>query len=329
VAPTTTTTTVIQTASVTFNANGGSGIMANETETVGTAAALTANAFAFGGYSFTNWNTAPNGGGTSYANGAIYSFATSVTLYAQWTATTPSPFVGIKSSNWSGYVLPSSSILTQASAQWTVPTLNCVDTPNNNSTPWVGIGGFEWPTGGSSGQLLQTGTEDDCVNGVQQDHGWWELYPVNYQQSFSNFLVSAGNSMQAFVFQESNGGWETLLNNLTTGLSAIMVIGEGWGVAPTPASGPITFTYQGTTAGFTYSGGYSAEWIVEDTGNASGRNFPFANYGNVPFSNLTTSLSPWSLTASDGIEIVQNGVTLSSPTPINSNGGFTVTYMGP
>src|SRR5664280_398368 len=37
------------------------------------------------GYVFNDWNTASNGSGTPYANGATYSFAVPVTLYAQWT----------------------------------------------------------------------------------------------------------------------------------------------------------------------------------------------------------------------------------------------------
>jgi uncharacterized repeat protein (TIGR02543 family) len=39
------------------------------------------------GYSFNNWNTAPDGSGTSYAGGATFLMGSSnVTLYAQWTA---------------------------------------------------------------------------------------------------------------------------------------------------------------------------------------------------------------------------------------------------
>jgi hypothetical protein len=40
------------------------------------------------GYAFNDWNTSPNGSGTSYANGSIYSFGTDILLYAQWTADT-------------------------------------------------------------------------------------------------------------------------------------------------------------------------------------------------------------------------------------------------
>jgi YVTN family beta-propeller protein len=72
---------------VTFNANGGTGTMANETEPYGTATDLTANAFTYTGYTFTGWNTAANGSGTAYANDASYPFTASATLYAQWTVT--------------------------------------------------------------------------------------------------------------------------------------------------------------------------------------------------------------------------------------------------
>ena len=72
---------------VTFNANGGSGIMANETIATGNSAALTANAFTRTGYSFSGWNTDAGGAGTGYANGQNYVMSSaSVTLYAQWTA---------------------------------------------------------------------------------------------------------------------------------------------------------------------------------------------------------------------------------------------------
>ncbi len=321
------------TATITFNSNGCSGYMANETEPLGVTAALTPNAFTCSGYTFTGWNTASNGSGTSYTDGELVQFTGSVTLYSLWTATPTSiTFTGSTTPNWSGYVLPSdSAVFTDVSAQWTVPTLNCADTPNAVSFTWVGIGGYGWSTGGTSGTLLQTGTNDGCVNGVQQDYGWFEEYPSdpNYSQGFANFPVSPGDTMEAYVFQTSGGSWETLLNNLTTGLSAIMVTGEGWGVSPTPASGPIAFTYQGTTTDLSYSGGYTAEWVTEDPTGSSGSYSPFANYGTVTFTNLETNLpSGWLLPNSDGVEMVQNGAVLSVPSTV-SGGGFTVTYMGP
>ena len=71
--------------SVTFDSNGGTGTTA--TQTANTATALTANGYSRTGYTFAGWNTAANGSGTAYADGASYAFSSSTTLYAQWTAT--------------------------------------------------------------------------------------------------------------------------------------------------------------------------------------------------------------------------------------------------
>ena len=72
-------------STVTFDGNGStSGATAAQTSAV--SAALTSNGFSKTGYTFSGWNTAANGSGTAYANGATYSFSSSTTLFAQWTA---------------------------------------------------------------------------------------------------------------------------------------------------------------------------------------------------------------------------------------------------
>ena len=71
---------------ITFNANGGTGSMANQSSS--TATAINANTFTRTGYTFAGWNTAANGSGTAYADGASFPFTVSNTLYAQWTPNT-------------------------------------------------------------------------------------------------------------------------------------------------------------------------------------------------------------------------------------------------
>lgn len=71
-------------STVIFNANGGSGAMA--VQSASTATNLSTNAFTRSGYTFTGWNTAADGTGTAYADGASYPFGSSTTLYAQWTS---------------------------------------------------------------------------------------------------------------------------------------------------------------------------------------------------------------------------------------------------
>lgn len=313
------------TATVTFNANSGSGSMTSETEDLNTATALSPNTFVYAGHTFNAWNTSPTGSGTSYANDATYSFTTSVTLYAQWTSIT-TPFTGQASSNWSGYVLPTSTPLTGASGQFTVPTLNCTTTPDGVTGTWVGIGGV----GGNSGALLQTGVIENCVDGVQQNSGFWEIVPAtpNQSETYTDFPVNAGDTMIATIEYE-NGQWATVLEDVNTGLSGVFVAGANW-VVLTTSTGTVVGGVQGNASGYAYSGGYSAEWIQEDVTQAStGSLFPFPDYGSVTFTGLKVLPAGSSLPNSDAVEIQNSaGAVISVPGPYGGSSGFTVTYTG-
>ena len=243
-------------------------------------------------------------------------------------AATPAQPTGAprQSTNWSGYVLPSTTALTAVGGGWTVPTLDCAATPNGGVAIWVGIGGYPSPPDGASGSLLQTGITADCIDGAQQNRAWWEQYPSepNRSADFAAFPIAPGDRIQGSVFVGPTGAWETRVDDLTTGLSGVMTIGSGWGVRTDAGDG--TFDPQGHTTNLSFSGGYTAEWIVEDYAEL-GSPVPLAAYGTVDFSGLTTSLASWSLTAAEGVEIVQNGVVRSvpsTPTPV----GFSVSYSG-
>lgn len=75
---------------VAFDANSGTGTMANQQFTTGVAQALTANAYVRDGQYFAGWNTSADGSGTAYEDGAMISEdltnvgGSVVTLYAQW-----------------------------------------------------------------------------------------------------------------------------------------------------------------------------------------------------------------------------------------------------
>ena len=81
------------TYTVVFNANGGSGTMADESFTYDTSKALTTNEFTRPGYEFVEWNTQSDGSGTSYSDGQSVSNLTTasggiVNLYAIWERST-------------------------------------------------------------------------------------------------------------------------------------------------------------------------------------------------------------------------------------------------
>ena len=91
---------------VTFAANGATGTMAPETADSPTA--LSANSFTWAGYNFEGWNTAPDGSGASYVDGATYPFTANATLYAVWSASTPAPPPPTTPSSGHGYWLAGS-----------------------------------------------------------------------------------------------------------------------------------------------------------------------------------------------------------------------------
>ena len=74
-----------KTAKVTFDANGGKGAMEAQTVIQKWALPLNANAFTWRGHSYSGWNTAADGSGTGYADGADIKLTGDIALYAQWT----------------------------------------------------------------------------------------------------------------------------------------------------------------------------------------------------------------------------------------------------
>lgn len=67
-----------------YDANGGSGTMASEKVLEGESLTLTDNDFSREKHRFDGWNTAADGSGTSYEDGASVTPTANMTLYAQW-----------------------------------------------------------------------------------------------------------------------------------------------------------------------------------------------------------------------------------------------------
>jgi uncharacterized repeat protein (TIGR02543 family) len=71
-------------ATITFDANGGSGSVDAISTYVGVANTIPSNSLTRTGYTFNGWNTESDGSGTAYATGATITPSGDVTLYAQW-----------------------------------------------------------------------------------------------------------------------------------------------------------------------------------------------------------------------------------------------------
>jgi len=73
---------------VTYNANGGTGVPTSQTKTHDVALTLRSTVPTRTGYTFTYWNTSVDGSGIFYTPEDSYTANAPVTLYAQWTANT-------------------------------------------------------------------------------------------------------------------------------------------------------------------------------------------------------------------------------------------------
>jgi uncharacterized repeat protein (TIGR02543 family) len=74
------------TYTVSFDNNGGTGSPAAQTKTHDVTLTLSSTTPTRTNFTFSGWNTASNGTGTSYSAGGSYTVNAGVTLYAQWTA---------------------------------------------------------------------------------------------------------------------------------------------------------------------------------------------------------------------------------------------------
>ena len=98
-------------ATITFDANDGSGTVPTAISTyVGVANTIPPNSLTRTGYTFNGWNTASDGSGTAYATGSTITPTGNVTLYAQWQTTYVKPeiqnLVAFRTANASGGASP-------------------------------------------------------------------------------------------------------------------------------------------------------------------------------------------------------------------------------
>jgi len=223
--------------------------------------------------------------------------------------------------NWAGYVIQPGQDIQYVSGEWTVPTLDCQQTPNAVDGVWAGIGGVV------PGQaLLQTGVGDLCSsNGSQQDRAWWELADTDDPVYF-NLAVSPGDEMQASVYLSSSDQWVTRIDDLTTGWSGWMSAGGTYGIEQ---DGSESYIQEGSASNISYAGGSTVEWVVEGQGLIqTGANFqPLADFGTVQFSDLRAGLPSWSLNPLEQDVINYDNQTVAEPGPPDGD-GFSVSYTG-
>ena len=232
------------TKTVTFNSNSGSGTMSNQV--AGTTTALNANTFTRSSYTFARWNTAADGTGYSYADGANYAFTADQTLYAQWTAVVTSYTVSFFGNSATGGTTPS-----QSASSSTALTLN--------GFTRTGYSFLGWNTNYGAGTASYLDGQNYAFTSSTSLYAIWVLQAVN-QVTFN------GNSSTSGTTDSQTASVNTVLNSngfLRTGYTFLR-----WNTA---ANG----------TGVNYSPGYSYSFATSITLYAIwGQNLTISYDGN-------------------------------------------------
>jgi uncharacterized repeat protein (TIGR02543 family) len=219
---------------VVFDSNGGTGTMSSQA--ANTSTALTANTFSRTGYSFTGWNTAANGSGTAYADGATYAFSAGTTLYAQWSGSTYTVTYNYNSATIQNG--PSSSGFTSGGTAISLPS------PTKTGYSFDG-----WYTDSGFATLLGA--------------GGYSYSPTSSVTLYAKFTALPN---QTVIF-DANGGTGTMSNqvtNVATALTTNTFTQSGYTFAGwnTAANGSGTSYADGATFAFTSGATLYAQWSL-------------------------------------------------------------------
>ena len=122
-----------------FSANGGTGEMESITKEENEKINLPAVKFSRTGFEFLNWNTVADGSGTSYADGAEFTFNTDTMLHAQWTVAAENAVNAINS-------LPTGEHKIAVTGQMTKDNLNgviaAIKGNSNGAKVYLDLGGI-------------------------------------------------------------------------------------------------------------------------------------------------------------------------------------------
>jgi hypothetical protein len=240
--------------------------------------------------------------------GALVIYFSLNALLADFEQNQPGNFAPARVSHWSGYLVNmqiqnKSQGVSSISASWTVPQVEFSQNDTFSSI-WIGVGGYGEQT------LIQTGTEQHCLNGRIEYFAWYELLPDKIV-SIPNLNVQPGDLMTSTIrlVNEGENTWSITLNDLTNG------------------------RYFEKTVVYN-SSQLSAEWIVERP-LVQNVMSTLANFGNVTINscsatigNTTGAIDNFAYTPV--IMVNSQNADLTKTSSLSGDGlSFNVTYLEP
>jgi uncharacterized repeat protein (TIGR02543 family) len=282
------------TYTVSFDANGGSGTMTNQSAS--TATALTSNSFTLTGYTFAGWSTSA-GGSIDYADGASYPFTSSTTLYALWTA------------NNNTLTFDGNGSTSGATAAQTIAT-NASATLTTNGFSKTGYTFSGWSTSAGGSVVYSDGANYTIGTGNSTLYAVWSAnnntLTFDGDGSTSGSTVAQTIASNASATLTSNGfintgynfsGWST-----TSGGSVIYPNEANYTMGTTNATLYAVWTLASSPT-ISYSGSLASVNTTYGTASSSPTSF------SVSGSNLTNDIS---ISAPSGYEVAVGAGTYAS-----------------
>ncbi|KAI3320271.1 peptidase A4 family-domain-containing protein [Xylariaceae sp. AK1471] len=165
--------------------------------------------------------------------------------------------------NWAGAVMIGTGYTT-VSGTIVVPKaampVGGSSTRTYSASAWVGIDGSTCQSA-----ILQTGVDFNAKGGTISYEGWYEWYP-DYSYRFSNFKISAGDTITMTVTATGRNSGSVTLDNRTTGQS-------------------VSHTFTNEAGNLCQT---NAEWIVEDFSQGNSL-VPFADFKTVVFTDASVN----------------------------------------
>ena len=207
---------------ITFNANGGSGTMADQKVDYNESKQLSGNVFVRNGYTFTGWNTQSNGSGTTYKDKATVKNLSEtngdiITLYAKWQ----------KNTYTISYTLNGGSISGQKTSYDVTTEAFTLPTPIRNGYTFTGWAGTGLSSATKNVTVAKGSTGNRSYTANWSANGYTVSFNYN-KPATDGTIGNAGTTSKAVTFDSTYGtlpaptlngytfaGWYTAASNGT------------------------------------------------------------------------------------------------------------------
>lgn len=203
------TSSVTPSHTIYFNNNGGTGSMNSQTVNEFEPTALQTNTFTREGFVFNGWNTASDGTGDYYADGATVTLLSDLTLYAQWESTTPHYHLVTSTDQ---LVAGRTFLIVNTTAAQALST-----TQNNNNRSGVEVS--------VSDGVITTIGSTACELTLGGSTGAWTFFDANWGDN-GGYLYAASsgsNILKTQATNDANGQWS--IEFATNGTATIVAQG--------------------------------------------------------------------------------------------------------